>query len=61
MRLDWRQDHWGGRRAHCYLCGQPAMLIDDDGRPAHKVCVEIKIGPDEIKRRNEADDEADYT
>jgi hypothetical protein len=36
------------------------MLIDDDGRPAHKVCVEIKIGQDEIKRRNEADDEADY-
>lgn len=39
---DWRdRSHWnGGRRRPCRICGHPAFLLDHQGRPAHKVCVD---------------------
>jgi hypothetical protein len=42
VRLDWRDSvHWGGDRpGRCRGCGNPTHLLDDSGRPAHKVCVE---------------------
>jgi hypothetical protein len=40
--LDWRNNHWGGGR-QCIHCGLPALLIDDAGRPAHKVCAEQAV------------------
>lgn len=43
--LDWSDAaHWnGGRRDPCHLCGMPAFLLDDAGRPAHKTCVEGEL------------------
>jgi hypothetical protein len=46
--LDWRDPidwsdriHWnGGQQAPCVHCSKPALLLDDTGRPAHKVCAE---------------------
>jgi hypothetical protein len=34
--------HWGGNRRPCRICGKPAFLIDDQGRPCHKVCAETE-------------------
>jgi competence protein CoiA len=43
--IDWsHSSHWnGGRRWSCHLCGLPALLLDDAGRPAHKRCVEERL------------------
>jgi hypothetical protein len=42
--LIWGPANWnGGRRASCIHCGGPSLLIDDQGRPAHKACVEAKL------------------
>jgi hypothetical protein len=40
--LDWSDPaHWnGGRREPCRLCGEVTFLLDDLGRPSHKVCAE---------------------
>jgi hypothetical protein len=41
--LDW-STHWNSRRqAPCTHCHQPAMLFDDAGRPAHKICAELAL------------------
>jgi hypothetical protein len=45
--LDWSgRDgvrHWGGGQARsCRSCHQPAFLVDDGGRPQHKVCAEVE-------------------
>ncbi|WP_214327923.1 hypothetical protein [Nonomuraea sediminis] len=45
--LDWSGEdgisHWGGgQRRPCRVCGNPAFLVDDDGRPCHKVCAETE-------------------
>lgn len=37
--LDWSR-HRIGPLAPCLLCGQPALLRDDRGRPCHKICAE---------------------
>jgi hypothetical protein len=42
--LGWYSVHWnGGRSATCIHCGEPALLLDDAGRPAHKVCTEAAL------------------
>jgi hypothetical protein len=40
--LDWRDNrHWNpAGPAPCVLCGQPALLLSDHGRPSHKTCAE---------------------
>lgn len=40
--LDWRSSaHWnGGRLEKCRMCGELTFLLDDLGRPCHKVCAE---------------------
>jgi hypothetical protein len=39
--LDWRdRRHVASRPGPCRICRKPAYLLDDDGRHAHKVCVE---------------------
>ena len=44
MRLDWAHNHWSGARVTpCAHCGRPALLHDDAGRPAHKVCAEAAL------------------
>ncbi|QFY08066.1 hypothetical protein GBF35_16500 [Nonomuraea phyllanthi] len=43
VSLDWHKSpgHWGGgRRRPCRLCRRLCFLLDDDGRPVHKVCLE---------------------
>jgi hypothetical protein len=40
--LDWRDTrHWNpAGPAPCVLCGQPAYLLSEHGRPSHKTCAE---------------------
>jgi hypothetical protein len=39
--LDWGKGfHWNYRPHRCIHCGQPALLKDDAGQPAHKTCTE---------------------
>lgn len=39
--LDWRDRiHYASRPGPCRICGKPAHLLDDEGRHAHKVCIE---------------------
>ena len=40
--LDWRDSrHLGPARPRpCWVCGRPTRLLDDRGRPSHKVCAE---------------------
>lgn len=45
LGLDWSK-HDVGRAAKCRLCGRPAWLRDENGKPCHKVCAE-----DELNRR----------
>jgi hypothetical protein len=42
---DWSDAaHWNrGRQTACIHCGRPTMLLDDAGRPAHKVCGEAAL------------------
>ena len=42
---DWSDAaHWNrGRQTSCIHCGRPTMLLDDAGRPAHKVCGEAAL------------------
>lgn len=51
--LDWgdRRHFGGGKTRPCRECGQPALLLDSAGRPAHKVCVESLL--DDIDALNE--------
>jgi len=49
VNLDWRKGHWAYRTAlPCQFCGLRTNLLDAQGRPAHKVCVEKLLL--EIKR-----------
>lgn len=43
--LDWRPArHWGGGKTlPCRYCGKPALLRDESGEPAHKVCAEAAL------------------
>lgn len=42
--LDWsNRVHFSPDPAPCRICGKPAYLLDDDGRYAHKVCVEGEL------------------
>lgn len=42
--LNWRSaDHVARTPAPCRICGKPSLLLDDERRPAHKVCVEEEI------------------
>ena len=62
IALDWLDaTHWnGGRRAACIHCHRPALLLDDAGRPAHKVCVEAAVAQLGEPRSTDADyDNAD--
>jgi hypothetical protein len=37
--LDWNDgQHWSGKQTACVHCGKHSLLLDDTGRPAHKVC-----------------------
>ncbi|MFD7510005.1 hypothetical protein ACFV5N_11780 [Streptomyces sp. NPDC059853] len=40
--LDWSDSrHWNpAGPAPCVLCGRPAHLLSDRGRPCHKTCAE---------------------
>ena len=39
--LDWRDSrHWSSRPRPCWVCGGQTRLVDDRGRPSHKVCAE---------------------
>ncbi|MEV4080799.1 hypothetical protein ACGFJC_13060 [Nonomuraea fuscirosea] len=43
VSLDWhkQREHWGGGcRRSCRFCHRLSFLLDDDGRPVHKVCLE---------------------
>jgi hypothetical protein len=41
--VDWNT-HWNNRRqAPCTHCRKPALLLDDAGRPAHKICAETAL------------------
>ena len=42
---DWSNgSHWNrGRQAACIHCERLTMLLDDAGRPAHKVCAEAAL------------------
>jgi len=49
VNLDWRKGHWSYKGAlSCQFCGLRTNLLDVQGRPAHKVCVEKLLL--EIKR-----------
>ncbi|MEV0146321.1 MULTISPECIES: hypothetical protein [unclassified Nonomuraea] len=52
LLLDWTgRGHWrGGRPSPCRLCHRPCLLVDDDGRPVHKVCLEQAITADLLTR-----------
>ena len=43
--LDWNSgQHWnGGKQAACAHCSQSSLLLDDIGRPAHKICAEAAL------------------
>lgn len=43
ISLDWhkKREHWGGgRRRPCRFCRRLCFLLDNDGQPVHKVCLE---------------------
>lgn len=42
--LDWSDSkrHWGPRRRPCRYCKGPTNLRDEEGRPSHKVCAEMR-------------------
>lgn len=41
MCLDWSAPHhWNGDHPPCTHCRTPTHLLDDAGRPAHKICTE---------------------
>jgi hypothetical protein len=44
--INWNNSaHWNrGRQQPCIHCRKPARLLDDIGRPAHKVCAETALG-----------------
>ncbi|WP_234042579.1 competence protein CoiA family protein [Streptomyces marianii] len=43
--LDWSaKSHWLPQPQPCQYCGKPASLVDDHGRPSHKVCKEKAAG-----------------
>jgi hypothetical protein len=43
LALSWGAKHWGGGHMRpCRSCGEPSLLIDDQGRPQHKVCAEFE-------------------
>jgi hypothetical protein len=43
LALSWGSEHWGGGRPRpCRSCGGWALLVDDQGRPQHKVCAEAE-------------------
>lgn len=43
--LDWRTgDHYrAGRGRTCRSCFGPTVLVDDHGRPCHKLCAEADL------------------
>lgn len=53
--LDWRSPGHSirGRARPCGRCGRPALLVDEQERPMHKVCAEAWI--------DELDDDAPAT
>lgn len=43
VSLDWsrKPEHWGGgRQRRCRFCRRLCLLVDDERRPVHKVCLE---------------------
>ncbi|WP_034088838.1 hypothetical protein [Streptacidiphilus albus] len=39
--LIWGPEHWGGGHTRpCITCGRPALLINSQRQPQHKVCAE---------------------
>jgi hypothetical protein len=52
MHLDWSHpNRWNrGKQLACIHCSQPALLLDDVGRPAHKVCAQSALAALIIKR-----------
>lgn len=54
--LDWHEDRarWGGgRQRPCRFCRRPCLLIDGDGRPVHKVCLELATTAGLLTRHEE--------
>ncbi len=41
MLLTWGKDNWGGGTPRpCITCGRPALCVNDNEKPQHKVCAE---------------------
>jgi len=40
--IDWGDsNHWNnGKQSRCTYCRQQTLLLDDSGKPSHKVCAE---------------------
>ena len=44
VALDWSGgEHWTPARRPCTWCAAPTNLVDNGGRPAHKVCTEHAV------------------
>jgi hypothetical protein len=41
--IDWSSHRTSSRTSPCIHCGLPPLLLDDAGRPAHKVCAETAL------------------
>jgi hypothetical protein len=41
--IDWSTHRTSSKPAPCTHCKRPALLLDDAGRPAHKVCAETAL------------------
>lgn len=41
--LDWSRHQVGKRSGKCRLCGRPALMRDELGKPCHKVCAEVAL------------------
>jgi hypothetical protein len=41
--VDWGAGHTASRPGACIHCGKSTTLIDDHGRPSHKICHELVL------------------
>lgn len=38
--LDWSKHKVGRRPGKCRICGEPALMRDEQDKPCHKICAE---------------------
>jgi hypothetical protein len=41
--INWGPLNWNRRQVPCIHCNRPGLLLDDAGRPAHKICAETAL------------------